>query len=125
MIIRSICFEPTGPQAGARNGGAHASRVRVQASRPNFGHPLFREFPARKSLRDEVFGATPKNTRRRRYAPRNAPARPSSISEFGLKTWRAGNRPGNYPKLAAEAVELRKSKLGSLLSPLFALLSFG
>jgi hypothetical protein len=42
-----------------------------------------------------------------------------------LKTWRAGNRPGNYPKLAAEAVELRKSKLGSLLSPLFALLSFG
>jgi hypothetical protein len=42
-----------------------------------------------------------------------------------LKTWRAGNRPGNYPKLAAKAVELRKSKLGSLLSPLFALLSFG
>src|ERR1035437_4730444 len=57
-----------------------------------------------------ISGATPKNTRRRRYTPRNAPARPSSISEFGLKTWRAGTRPGNYPKWAAEAVELRKSK---------------
>jgi hypothetical protein len=62
-----------------------------------------------------------------------------------LKTWRAGNRPDNYPKWAAETVELRKmamgtgqlvgglirstesrkSKLGSLLSPLFALLSIG
>jgi len=31
--------------------------------------PLFREFPARKSLRDEVFGATPKTTRRRRALP--------------------------------------------------------
>jgi len=62
-----------------------------------------------------------------------------------LKTWRAGNRPDNYPKWAAETVEFRKmamgtgqlvgglirstesrkSKLGSLLSPLFALLSIG
>jgi hypothetical protein len=48
-----------------------------------------------------------------------------------LKTWRAGNRPGNYPKLAAKAVELRKKVMGTgqlvggLLCPLFALLSFG
>jgi hypothetical protein len=49
--------------------GARASRVQVRASRPNFRHTRFREFPEGKSLPDDVFGATPKTTRPRRVLP--------------------------------------------------------
>jgi len=48
---------------------ARASRVRVRALCPNLGYTLFRGLPVGKSLPDAVFGATPKNTRRRRMFP--------------------------------------------------------
>jgi hypothetical protein len=49
--------------------GAHASRVRVRASRPNFRRTRCRKLPAEKSWCAEIFGATPKTTRQRRVLP--------------------------------------------------------
>ena len=54
----------------ARRRPPRASRVRVRVSRPNFCQTLFPDFRVRKSLSDDVFGATPKTTRRRGVLPR-------------------------------------------------------
>src|ERR1017187_6609139 len=67
----AVChFQPLGlTRIPKQEWGARASRVQVRASRPNFRHTRFREFPEGKSLPDDVFGATPKTTRPRRVLP--------------------------------------------------------
>ncbi len=52
----------------AKEMGAHASRVPVRASRPNSRH-LWTPILMRENLCNEVFGAPPKTTRRRRVLP--------------------------------------------------------
>ena len=66
----------------ARRRPPRASRVRVRVSRPNFCQTLFPDFRVRKSLSDDVFGATPKTTRRRGVPPDHAIA---SVSDFGVR----------------------------------------
>jgi hypothetical protein len=64
--------------------GAHASRVSVRASRPNFGCTPFQRFSGGKSLSDDVFGATPKTTRETRALPKTFHARFIRNEFFGL-----------------------------------------